>query len=491
MRAHLRSPAVALFVLALGTYAFFFQGGGYNENSRFNLVRALAEQSTVVIDDYHLNTGDKSLRDGHYYSDKAPGLAWLATPFYAVARVLGVGRSGAPADVDMGLYLATAFAVAVPSALCVAAMYLLLALWQVPPLERLAVPLLYGLGTLALPYATLFIGHQLAATLALLIFALLARQRGRETGSGLALTGGVLAGWLVLTEYQAVLLLLALGVYALFQLRPARSFTLVAAGALPCLLLLAAYHDAAFGHPLSTGYDFTTFPNVTRGTAEKDANYTAVVSTVPRPDVLAQLLWGRYRGILPYAPWLALALPGALLWWRERERRADILLCAGVGVGFLLFTSMLPAWQGGRAAGPRMYVPALPFVALMVAGCAQLARAHRLAGLLSRALLLLLGLWSVMNMLAATAVQPRVPMHIKEPYAQYLVPALIEGHLAVNITPSTAEPLPPGVTSAWNVGQLLGLSGSASLVPLLLFWMLCGLWLWRGVRAAHTPARSA
>jgi len=35
-----RSEA-ALFVLALGAYAYFFQGGGWNANVRFDLVRAL------------------------------------------------------------------------------------------------------------------------------------------------------------------------------------------------------------------------------------------------------------------------------------------------------------------------------------------------------------------------------------------------------------------------------------------------------------------
>jgi len=49
------------------TYAFFYPGGGWNQSVRFDLVRAIVEQHTLRIDDYHSNTGDKALVDGHYY----------------------------------------------------------------------------------------------------------------------------------------------------------------------------------------------------------------------------------------------------------------------------------------------------------------------------------------------------------------------------------------------------------------------------------------
>ncbi len=68
--------AGALFL----TYAFFYQAGGWNQNSRFDLVRAVVDEHTLRIDDYQANTGDKALIDGHYFSDKAPGLALVSVP---------------------------------------------------------------------------------------------------------------------------------------------------------------------------------------------------------------------------------------------------------------------------------------------------------------------------------------------------------------------------------------------------------------------------
>ena len=62
------------------SYGFFLQQPAWNELSRYDLVRALVEQGTVQIDSFHENTGDKAFKDGHYYSDKAPGRPSSASP---------------------------------------------------------------------------------------------------------------------------------------------------------------------------------------------------------------------------------------------------------------------------------------------------------------------------------------------------------------------------------------------------------------------------
>ena len=84
VRAVAASPAAALVALLLGTYAYFYQAGGWNQNSRFDLVRAMVEDHALRIDRFEKNTGDDSVRAGHHYCDKAPGASWLCTPPYAV-----------------------------------------------------------------------------------------------------------------------------------------------------------------------------------------------------------------------------------------------------------------------------------------------------------------------------------------------------------------------------------------------------------------------
>ena len=79
-----RRPEVPLALLVFGVYSYFYQAGGWNQNSRFDLTRAIVEQGTLSIDAYEGNTGDKAQREGHWFTDKAPGLSVLAVPAYAV-----------------------------------------------------------------------------------------------------------------------------------------------------------------------------------------------------------------------------------------------------------------------------------------------------------------------------------------------------------------------------------------------------------------------
>src|SRR5579863_6011358 len=82
---HWKIAALLGFVIFF-SFIYFYEGGGWNQNSRFDLLRAIVERHTLQIDAYHENTQDKAHFRGHYYSDKAPGLVFLAVPFALAAR---------------------------------------------------------------------------------------------------------------------------------------------------------------------------------------------------------------------------------------------------------------------------------------------------------------------------------------------------------------------------------------------------------------------
>src|ERR687886_2761089 len=96
-------------LVLLGSYAYFYQGGGWNQNSRLDLTRALVERGTLQIDAYADNTGDQAVFQGHTYSDKAPGQALTAVPPVAIGmsfiRALGGDPSAIP-SVTLLSYLA-------------------------------------------------------------------------------------------------------------------------------------------------------------------------------------------------------------------------------------------------------------------------------------------------------------------------------------------------------------------------------------------------
>src|SRR6185437_8365130 len=156
--------AATLFI----SYAYFYQGTGWNQNSHFDLARALAEQHSVRIDRYQWNTGDKAFYQGHYYSDKAPGLSLGALPAIPaagmLARVFHVPRLPA-----LQLYLATGLTSSLAMALAAAVLFLMLLNWNIRSGAAAFTVAVFGLGTPMWIYATQFWGHALAS--ACLVFA--------------------------------------------------------------------------------------------------------------------------------------------------------------------------------------------------------------------------------------------------------------------------------------------------------------------------------
>jgi hypothetical protein len=174
-------------------------------------------------------------------------------------------------------------------------------------------------------------------------------------------------------------------------------------------------------------------------------------------------------------------VPGAGFLLRDRRLRAEGLVCLAVAVLYLGLNACLTDWHGGWGMGPRHLVATLPFLAVLAAGVAlggprRIVLAAGAAG----------ALVSVVLMLAGTAVKPEVPRAEERPFTAFLLPAFSEGRLAVN-TQSIDMATGRGHTQrrAWNVGELLGLEGRSTLVPLGLFALGVLAWLRAALRAVE------
>lgn len=485
--------AFALFVLSFATYAYFYQAGGWNQNSRFDLVRAMVEEGRASIDSYHRNTGDKACRgpDGrcvkagpedHYYSDKAPGASWLAVPAYALVHVSAGPIAAGSERLETAAYLSSVTAVALPSALAVAAFWALLGIVGLRRRARLGLTLGYGFATLAFPYATLFYGHQLTTALLLLGFVALARERhGKGTLSTVGLVlAGLVMGMSVVVEYPSAVPLAAICVYAATWLRPWHRLAWLALGIAVPGLLCALYHFMVFGGPATLPYEFSTQPHRSQG--------FFMGLGVPEPHVLAELLWGSYRGLLFSAPWLIVALPGSYFLFREKSLRAEAYLAVFIVIFIFWLNASLVDWQGGWAMGPRYLIPAIPFLVLLGAG---LFREGSLPWPVLRtaaaALVCALALYSGHMMLMGTAVKPEVPSVIKQPFADYLRPYFARGELSISTQGIDMAGAPRRAPQkAWNLGErLLGLRGRWSLLPLFGFQALVLVLLWLRTRAGN------
>jgi hypothetical protein len=488
-----RAEAALLGLLLLASYAYFLPAPAWNESSRFDLVRSLVERQRIDIDPYHLNTEDKAFRDGHFYSDKAPGAAFLAVPAYAAyyswlrvrdaplpqavpESVLRGGKAVQQLAPGERIFLNTSFRRAVylcnlsTNALAGAALgvlfFLVLVRRAVPPRLALAATAALALGTPVFAYSTMFYGHVLAAAFLFAAFALLGPlfPTADATPPRRLAIAGLLLGMAILCELPAGLGAAAIGIFGLIRLprdNRLRGLLWLSAGAAPALLALAVYQLAAFGSPLATGYNHLHNPDFAQGMGRG-----LLGVSWPRPAALFGMLLGGSRGLLYISPVLALAFLGLVVALVRRIDRPLWTAAVAVVAAFFLMSAGYYMWWGGAALGPRHVVPALPFLALglpaaVLAGKSGGARRAVLI------LLLLLLVVSVVNQTAAVAVSALVPS-AGDVLREHVYPPLLRGKVAV-------------LGGSANAGLLLGLRGPASLLPLLALWLLGFRAVWSGL----------
>jgi hypothetical protein len=469
-----RRQSVVLAVVLLASYAYFYQAGGWNQNSRFDLVRAISERGSVRIVDYDQITGDKAVFDGHVYSDKAPGQALTAVPAVAVARLFGAGFDDN--SIALLAYLATVCAAGLPTVAAALCLLQTARRLGATPGGAAFAAVAYGLSTPAWVYATLLWGNALAA--GCLMAAFLAAVALRTPADAardrrLALAVGAASGWAVVAEYPAApagCILAALALVHAGSRRFRQVLGWVVLGALVPALILAVYNATAFGSPVHISYqNVEGFSGMQEG---------VLGLTTPKRTVLQELLFGSFRGLLPLAPVLVAAPLGLVLLWRRcSAARASIVATVGIVTYYLLLNASYYYWDGGFSFGPRLVGAALPF---MCFGLAEVfSRARRLVG----GLLALVTAYGVAITAMAISTIVMLPEDAQAPVAQLIWPAFLSGNLALNhqtfIAFAGENPAP--LLRAWNIGQLLGFSGVLSLLPLGLAWLLAALaWIsWR------------
>ncbi len=474
-----RGPEWAIGLTLFVAYAWFCQGGGWNQNSRYDQVRAIVERGRLSIDETMAgNTGDLATVGGRIYPNKPPGTTLLAVPAYALVDLLH--GSAAPAADDwwsatVALHLTTALSVGLLGAAGGALFYRLSRRLfpAIGPVPHAAAALTLGLSTLYFPFSTMLFDHVPVAFFSMLSLHLLLdegqanapRPVRRPAAAGLA------AGLAVLNNYAAVITVALLALYALAVCRPRRRALLFVSGGVPAALLLAWYHRACFGRvfTLATSYENEIF--------RRPGERWLGVFAAPNPDLLVKLLISSYRGLFFSSPVLVLAGYGLWWMWTRGGRRREAILCVSVFVGFLLMNASFNGWHGGYSYGPRYLIPALPFLALPLAPAFE--RLPRLATTLAC-------LSGAMTLLA-TAVDPQVPFDEPRPWSAYILP-LAAGGEVVRMRNREAGPVsanPQSVTekfahdrfrpgsepsnwSSFNLGELVFGNSLASLLPLLI-----------------------
>lgn len=357
----------------LYVFPYFPKIHSANELPRVYLTRAIVDEHRIAIDTGVARwggTADVSPSGGHSYSNKAPGSSLLAAPAYAALKLV------TEPSLAVSLWLCRFFAGIVPALLFLWLLWGFLARFAPDPDVRRLVLVAYGLGSMAMTYSILFFSHQLAAVCVGAAWILAVEVSERKRGVLAMGAAGALAGCALLVDYQAVFA--AVPVAALVVVRivkwprmdSLRVLGAAAVGAAIPIAILLAYHAAAFGSPWRTGYDAST-----TWASFHQQGFLGITK------LRGEAFWGSMvsadNGLITLAPWLLIAIPGAVTLAKKGER-AIVIVSTAVVVIYLLFISSINFWRGGWGVGPRYITAMLPFVLPLVAAQLQAWRTRPL-----------------------------------------------------------------------------------------------------------------
>jgi hypothetical protein len=440
-------------VIYLYAFPYFDRLRNANEMPRVLMTKAMVDHGVFYLDRVQgelVNHTDTSVSpNGHIYPNKPPGPSLLAIPVYAVCKLFGWKSLRA---------VTWAFRVTVvtlPSLLFLPIFYRFSRRFSTDERSRRVTLVAYALGSQALPYALLFMSHALTAVFAgsAFVTAVAVVRGGTRRPRWAAWWTGFACAMAVAMDYQSALPSLVIGCYVLIRSRRrVQSTFLMALGALPMAGFLAMYHKVAYGGVFKTGYAYavdTALKNGFMGLV--GPSWTSFVNTMLLPS----------NGLLVLAPWVLLAIVGAVMVAVNRELRvrcgAEALVCAVILVADVLMLSSLVPYmsRNGWSVGPRYMTVVMPFVAWLAVVGIQAAMKY----FVSRVLAFALVLESAVVFVLGGTTFPHWPEKLLNPIYDLVLPLLWRGY------------------AVHSLGTAVGLRGIVAILPLYLFTFVVVLWL--------------
>lgn len=449
-----------IFYTVFFSTAYFYQGANPNANSRFDLARSLVLQQTLQIDAYAANTVDKAFHDNHYYSDKAPGVAFAAAGVMSLVRpvIENLDLTRRVKDNSYLIFISLSLLAGFTAYTAVRFFRLARFILGGDPSLAVLITLITFLGTFVFPYATILFSHQITGNLIFLVFDFAVRQfllPQKPSSPFLPLT---LAALIPVVELPAAGPALVLSAWIIFKSWKKYSAWLLIPGVVVGILF-GLYNYLAFGSPFSIGYG-----NLGQTPFDAAMQQGFFGIKLPRLSRLPQLLFFGYRGLFYYNPILLFAMAGFAFAWRRY--RLAVAAPLGCFFYFLLVNMSYNFWQGGACIGPRHMVPVIPVLAI---GFLFLPRSW-----LKHPVFILVAGLSWLLMLVSTAVYVVPPEEVTNPFWGDILPLFKSGLISVSSFPILAYETfiaqPSSATwSSFNLGELaFRLRGKLSLLPLLI-----------------------
>jgi len=323
----------------------------WSDGARMATIESIVEYNTFQIDNsYFIETGDKFMYKGHYYSEKPPFLQIYSSVYYFILYyVFNITVSSNDAVV---YFILTLLTIGVTSAIGLIYFYKILILLKAKKEWALFLTLVAGTGTFVLPYSTIFNNHIFSGALIVISFYYLLKVKEKFYNAIIAGVLMSLAGGIDINTFLFMTFVLII----LFR-EPLKTKLAFALSAVPLIVLyfLFNYHISGSFMPPSINaklYDF-------EGSAFTKESLDGLSGKTNFKDLMKytfKILIG-YRGLFSYMPVLIFSVYAFILIFKNKdiENKRYYVYIAVISMILILLTVFKTHDYGGNSFGARWY----------------------------------------------------------------------------------------------------------------------------------------
>lgn len=364
--------------------------------SRFFLTRAIVEDYKFEINSFYNQTGDRANYKDEYYSDKTPGLSFLATPVYTLYRFLynqfvsnvvtqrnlestplnyyskGISftyDSNPGNFILSSMFLITVFTSSLFSAMTVLLIYKISEYLIDDEKQRILIVIIYGLGTLAFIHSIVFTSHSIEAFLGFLSFYLLLKSKKYERKKETIFLAGIVLGLGIVVSRFVLFIFIPCLLYVIFINKRMVLIFLIgfAIGILPLLI----YYQIIFGGPFLWIVGGLKYIDTISSPTYLDKIYSDYTGNEIIPlsylktnliPIILQILVFPSKGLFLYYPILVFSFVGLFYSYKKYKLESTIILFL-FSLCLIMTASGIPVWWGGFSGfGIRYMLPTIPFL---------------------------------------------------------------------------------------------------------------------------------
>lgn len=341
-----------LFLTFFILYIIFIHWRGWDENSRLALTKALTEENRLEIDSFYITTGDRAYFNGHYYTDRAPGISFISAPIYSAWKYFYdnffsadfKAKYSTESDIFISehpeavvyiypylsfvdrtsMILLTISISGLFGALSVVLFYDTSKFFTKNENARILTSLIFGFATLLFPYSIVLSGNLIGMFLALLSFRLYLKKKRNYY-----FLAGVISGIAILFDYPMLLLIFVYILIGFFSNPKSLKYFFI--GAALGLLPLLSYNLSVFGSPFAVSS--THLDPILGG---KNPGLGMIANPKFMLYIMPRILFYPERGLFFYYPVLIFSFLGFFYMKRFKIEKRIIAL---IFILFLLFNS--------------------------------------------------------------------------------------------------------------------------------------------------------